>query len=74
MIAIIARKNLWLSISGLMVVCAVGALLLWQLKLGIDFTGGSLLELTYTSARPSHVAIQERLDAVDMKEVEMKDS
>lgn len=73
MIRIIARKNLWLSISGIMVIVGVFALALWQLKLGIDFTGGSLLELSYTSARPSHVAIQERLDAVDVKDVEMKD-
>lgn len=73
MIRIIARKNLWLTISGIMLVVGIVALGVWQLKLGIDFTGGSLLELSYTSARPSHVAIQQRLDAAEVKDVEMKD-
>lgn len=74
MIHIIQRRAIWLSISGIMVVVGVASLMLWQLKFGIDFTGGSLLEVSYSNTRPSHVQLQEAFDAVGLKEVEMKDA
>lgn len=50
---IIQKRNIWLGISvGLFVVC-LAALLTWGLKLGIDFTGGSLLEVKFIGSRPT---------------------
>lgn len=74
MIPIIEKRSLWLSLAGVMVVAALVSLSLWQLKLGIDFTGGSLLEIEYSLTRPSNVQLQERFDGVDVRDVEMKDS
>ena len=36
------------------------------LSLGIDFTGGSLLEAQYTQSRPSVEEIQETLGGIDL--------
>ncbi len=50
---IIQKRNIWLSISGALFVVFVVALFMWGFKYGIDFTGGSLLEVTYTGSRPT---------------------
>jgi preprotein translocase subunit SecF len=42
---IIGRRNWYFLFSALIIVPGTLALLLWGLRLGIDFTGGSLLEL-----------------------------
>jgi preprotein translocase subunit SecF len=45
---IIKYRKVWFIFSGLLVVASVAALLMFPLRLGIDFTGGSLLELKFT--------------------------
>ncbi|MFH0956187.1 MAG: protein translocase subunit SecF [Candidatus Falkowbacteria bacterium] len=48
---IIQKRNIWLGVSvGLFVVC-LAAILTWGLRLGIDFTGGSLLEVSFKGDR-----------------------
>jgi preprotein translocase subunit SecF len=50
---IIQKKNIWLSISGALFVVFLAALLIWGFKYGIDFTGGSLLEVKFMGSRPT---------------------
>lgn len=50
---IIQKRKIWLSISGVLFVVFLAAILVWGFKYGIDFTGGSLLEVRYTGARPT---------------------
>jgi len=58
---IIQKRGVWLGVSaGLFVVC-LAALMVWGLKLGIDFTGGSLLEVAFTGARPTVVQVESGL-------------
>lgn len=47
MVNIIGHRKLWLIIAGVLVVASIVAVSLWGLKFGIDFTGGSLLELSF---------------------------
>jgi len=42
---IIGRRYFYFLLSGLIILPGVIALIVWHLRLGIDFTGGSLLEL-----------------------------
>ena len=49
---IIGARKISYTISGILVGLSVVALLVWGLKLGIDFTGGSLLEIEYSGMRP----------------------
>ncbi|MFH1047213.1 MAG: protein translocase subunit SecF [Patescibacteria group bacterium] len=52
MYPIIKYRNIWFILSGLLVAASVTALVMFPLRLGIDFTGGSLLELKFGGERP----------------------
>ncbi|MDD5749936.1 MAG: protein translocase subunit SecF [Patescibacteria group bacterium] len=57
----IEKKKFWYSFSAGLCFLSVLALVVWGLKLGIDFTGGSLLEVSYSKERPSIQLVQESL-------------
>lgn len=52
---IIGHKYIYLTISGLLVFGGIAIFLIWGLKQGIDFTGGSLLEVELQSDKIQHV-------------------
>ncbi len=62
---IIPRRTLWFGVSGLLVLASLVAVTLWGLKLGIDFTGGAILEVEFLSARPDPGTVEERLFGID---------
>jgi len=61
---IIKYKKLWLLISAAMVVISIAALLIWGLKWGLDFTGGSLLEVKFAGGQPTVAEVQNSLSGV----------
>jgi preprotein translocase subunit SecF len=63
MIDIIGRRKLWYSIATSLIIVSVGAIGVWRLNVGIDFTGGSLVELAFEGERPSHAEIEDRFRA-----------
>ena len=69
MLQIIKHRNIWFTFSGLLVTGSIIVFAVWGLKLGIDFTGGSLLELQFSIARPDNSRIAESLSAIDLGEV-----
>lgn len=58
---IIQKRNVWLAISGALFVVFLAALLVWGFKYGIDFTGGSLLEVKFTGSSLSVSQIEAAL-------------
>ena len=48
MLNIVENRKFFYAISGIFIVASVIALLLWGLKFGIDFKGGSILEVAYS--------------------------
>lgn len=58
---IIQKRSIWLGASVALFVAAVIAIFLWQFKLGIDFTGGSLLEANFKGDRPTVTEVQDKL-------------
>lgn len=50
---VVGYRRINYTFSIVTVVLSLLALLMWGLKLGIDFTGGSLMEISFTPARPS---------------------
>ncbi|MDA3840114.1 MAG: protein translocase subunit SecF [Patescibacteria group bacterium] len=66
MYKIIQNRKIWLSISSLFVVISLVLLLSFGLKLGIDFTGGSILEIRYDESIPSVAEVQDRLSSVEL--------
>jgi len=53
---LIRYRYLYFGISLLVIVPGIIALLIWGLPLGIDFTGGSLLEVKFASGQPPTLA------------------
>jgi preprotein translocase subunit SecF len=72
MLKIIKNRNIFFILSGTLVLAAILALLVWGLKLGIDFTGGSLVELTFTDNRPSSQAITQVINESELGLDEVK--
>ncbi len=48
MIDIIGKRKIYYAISGIFIAASIIALLLWGLRFGIDFKGGSILEVAYS--------------------------
>ena len=72
MIDFIKYRYVSLIVSGILFVVSVIALLTLGLKLGIDFTGGSLIELTFTKGRPTVEDIQKAFVPLNLGEVSVQ--
>ncbi len=49
----IRKRKYWYILSGIMTVVSLVSIILWGFKPGIDFTGGSLLEIKFSAATPT---------------------
>lgn len=63
---IIQKKGIWLGISIALFVAAIVALAVWGLKFGIDFTGGSLLEVKFSGVRPEVNVVENKLKDLNL--------
>ncbi|MFA5130837.1 MAG: protein translocase subunit SecF [Patescibacteria group bacterium] len=64
---IIQKRRIFLSLSTLAAVASILALFFWGLNFGIDFTGGSLLEVQYTNYQPTISEVQDTLKNVGLQ-------
>lgn len=64
MLRIIQKRNWLFVLSGLVLVPGLVALLLWGLKLGLDFTGGTNMTVVFTGDRPSTTTISDKMNAL----------
>jgi preprotein translocase subunit SecF len=69
MIQIIHHRRIFFTISAVLFGASTLALILWGLKLGVDFTGGSLLQIEFKNERPTNVQISEKLTDLDLGEI-----
>lgn len=58
---IVSNRKIFYSISGLLFLTSIFVLAVWGLRLGIDFTGGSIIEVEYAAARPDLTVIRSLL-------------
>ncbi|KKW41687.1 MAG: Protein translocase subunit SecF [Candidatus Magasanikbacteria bacterium GW2011_GWA2_56_11] len=66
---IIGKRNNFFIFSSLLVLASWLALAVWGLKPSIDFTGGSLLEFTFTQTRPAGPEIESRVESLGLGDV-----
>jgi len=59
-------KKIYFSILALISIASIVSLVFFGLKPGIDFTGGSILEIEYKTERPSNQEIEEKLSGMDL--------
>jgi preprotein translocase subunit SecF len=72
MFNIIGAKKIWFGISGTMVVLSILALSIWGLNLGIDFTGGSLVEIKFNDERPDNQTVEQALASLNLPSVNIQ--
>lgn len=65
---IIGKRKIYYVISAIAVILSIAALLLWGLKFGIDFKGGSTLEVNY-SLRPELNSIYDSLKPLNLSDL-----
>lgn len=58
---VITHRKYFFLFSGIMIAASLLAVIMWGLKPGIDFTGGSLIEVEYQGARPEAPVLREAL-------------
>jgi len=66
-IEFIKYSKVWISIGGAVITVSIILLLIFGLKPGIDFTGGSLMELSFNKNRPDNKEVQLVLDKLNLK-------
>ena len=60
---IVKHRNVFFVISALITLAAIVSIAVFGLKLGLDFTGGTLIQATYAGGRPAPEALTRSLDA-----------
>ena len=72
MYKIIENKKRWLVLSGILVGASIFMLVSFGLKFGVDFTGGSLLEVRYSDERPELDLIKQSLNELEIDDLTIK--
>jgi len=63
---VIKYRKFFFALSGLMVGASILAIFVWGLNLGIDFKGGSILEIEYINKRPEVEIISQDLETLSL--------
>jgi len=71
---IIKNRKYAYTISVVLFTVSILSLIAWGLKPGLDFTGGSLMELSFSEARPQTIELQEVIKPLDLGEVVVQPS
>ena len=70
MIDIIGKRKIYYAISAVFITASIIALLLWGLRFGIDFKGGSILEVAYSdNKRPETNQIIDSLKSLKLNDL-----
>ena len=71
---IIKHRKFFYIFSGLLVLVALISLYIWGLRPGIDFTGGSLLEVSYATTSPATMDIAKVVTSLGATDVSVRPS
>lgn len=69
---IVKHRKIFFIISGLLVIASIGGIIFWGFNFGIEFTGGSLMEVEFKETRPSNQEIKDILDGLDLGEISVQ--
>lgn len=69
---IINHRGFFFWITGIILAAAIGSILFFGLPLGIDFTGGSLMQVGYTSSVPPLATIEKQIAVVPLGAVSVR--
>ncbi|MEW5907585.1 MAG: protein translocase subunit SecF [Patescibacteria group bacterium] len=63
---IVRNRKIWYILSGILVIISLFSVFYFGLKLSIDFTGGSLLEVEYQTSRPQIYDLQNATNKLNL--------
>jgi len=69
---IVKYSKIYISISTILLIGSALTLGIWGLSLGIDFTGGSLMEIEFLAERPDNQVVQEELTELDLGQINLQ--
>lgn len=62
-------RKIYFIFSGILILASLVSLIVFGLRLGLDFTGGSLLEVEFKEQAPSPIEIRSELKNLDLGEI-----
>jgi preprotein translocase subunit SecF len=72
---IVRHRIIFYAISTVLIIASLAALFVWGLKPGIDFKGGSIIEVEYPAGfRPAVGQIKSNLDALNLGEYSVRET
>jgi preprotein translocase subunit SecF len=69
MFNILGTRKIWYVVSGILVTTSLVLMALFGFNLGIDFTGGSLLQVQYVENRPEVATVLQQLQPLNLGEI-----
>ncbi|MDB5187778.1 MAG: Protein-export rane protein SecF [Candidatus Kaiserbacteria bacterium] len=61
-------------LTGLIIAASIASFAFFGLRFGIDFTGGTLAQVTYNGARPDSLVLTQSLDTLGLKDISIRAS
>jgi preprotein translocase subunit SecF len=71
---VVHHRAFFFWLTGLLLVGSIAALIIIPPKLSIEFTGGSLIEVSYTATRPAVTTIQQDVATLNLGETSVRES
>lgn len=71
---VVRHRRFFLLLTGLLLVASVLAVIILPPKLSIEFTGGSLMEVSYTDGRPSLDTVRAQIEGLNLGEPSVRES
>src|SRR3989338_3821357 len=71
---VVTHRRFFFWLTGLILAGAIGAIVVWGLPLGLDFTGGSLTQVKYENGRPALTDIQQEIAPLSLGGVSVRAS
>ena len=69
MLNIVAKRKIFYTFSILLIGAGIFSILFWGLHFGIDFKGGSLIEVEFLQSRPEIQAVKDNLSGLNLGDV-----
>lgn len=71
---IIRHRLVFFAVSAILALASIGAIFTYGLKVGTDFTGGSLVEIRYEGVRPGHDVLSRNLEDAGFEGFSLRES
>ena len=68
----VVHRKIFFWIIGILSAICIGALAFWGLRFGIEFTGGTMIEVGYDGTQPEKALLEERLKGLDLGNISVR--